>query len=378
MSRQPISIVGGGIGGLTLGRSLLKYGISAVLFERMASSPRHSYAITLHASAYKPLLAILDMDEWAFRRRVAVDSAVGGEGKIDPAALAYPAAVQSNSFRAHREKFEKLLREGLVVQWEHALERVERTPGGAVLHMLNGRKVDKTLVVGADGPHSNTRKTLLPDTPLSVLPFVAFNGKRRVKQDTFQKFYAPYMKNATVIEVKRNESILHVSITENTGDIVSINWIYSRPARGSTDPLHKPNRPVAGATDIPDEFFDEIATLTDLPQPFKEVFDREKLRKERVLHWLMRTVNIEESDLMGSLKDNVIFLGDSAHAQPILGGEGANDAIIDGIQLAKALAKGGTEDLAAWYQSRIHDWKDGVEKSERTIAEMHTEQKPNL
>ena len=58
MTQSTINIVGAGIGGVTLGRCLLKRGISSVLYERMSSSRRHGYGITLHSSAYQPLLKV--------------------------------------------------------------------------------------------------------------------------------------------------------------------------------------------------------------------------------------------------------------------------------------------------------------------------------
>jgi hypothetical protein len=91
----------------------------------MPPTPRHSYGVTLHASSYRPLLKVLDLDEWAFKRRIAVDGAIGGSGKINSQALVRPGDIDADSFRAHRERLERLLREGLNVQWEYALEKVE-------------------------------------------------------------------------------------------------------------------------------------------------------------------------------------------------------------------------------------------------------------
>jgi 2-polyprenyl-6-methoxyphenol hydroxylase-like FAD-dependent oxidoreductase len=80
MAKQTISIIGAGLGGLTLGRCLQKRGIAAILYERLDSPPRYSYGITLHASAYTPLLKALDVDEMDFKSRVAVDASSGGRG----------------------------------------------------------------------------------------------------------------------------------------------------------------------------------------------------------------------------------------------------------------------------------------------------------
>jgi 2-polyprenyl-6-methoxyphenol hydroxylase-like FAD-dependent oxidoreductase len=67
-----------------------------------------------------------------------------------------------------------------------------------------------------------------------------------------------------------------------------------------------------------------------------------------MLHWLMCTVEIKGSGLRGLLSNDMILMGDAAHVQPIMGAAGANDAIVDGLQLAKCLLK-----------QRMGDWTYG-------------------
>lgn len=373
MPQTPVRIIGAGIGGLTLGRCLLKYGIPAVLYERKPSNPRHDYGITLHAPSYLPLLDILGIDESTFRRRIAVDELLGGSGSIESGFFATPRRVTSTSFRAHRGKFEKLLCEGLDIQWGNFLEKVEEAPSGMILHMQNGQKLESTCIIGADGPHSITRKSLSPNTSFNVLPYVAFNGTRHVKRELYDSVYAPAFNGTNVIRKKQGDKILNLSVNEQQEDAVSISWIFSRPARSSIDPLHRPNRPVSEATNIPKEFFDEIEQLHGLDQPFKDMFDTEKLKMERVLHWLMRTVLVSHRELCALAKKGVFFIGDSVHAEPILGGEGANNAIIDGMELAKCISKYGQGRMATGYKSRYPAWKDGINQSEQAIALMHRE-----
>ncbi|KAJ4861975.1 hypothetical protein T069G_02929 [Trichoderma breve] len=371
MPQTPIRIIGAGIGGLTLGRCLLKYGIPAVLYERKPSSPCHDYGITLHAPSYLPLLDILRIDEFTFRRRMAVDGLLSGGGNIEPGFFATPKRINSTSFRAHRGKFEKLLCEGLDIQWGNSLEKVEEAPSGMILHMQNGQKLESTCIIGADGPHSITRKSLSPNTSFNVLPYVAFNGARHVKRELYNSVYAPAFNGSIVIRKKQGDKLLNLFVNEQQEDAVSISWTFSRPARSSIDPLHRPNRPVSEATNIPKEFFDEIEQLHGLDQPFKGVFDIERLQKERVLHWLMRTVLVSHQELCTLANKGVFFIGDSVHAEPILGGEGANNAIIDGMELAKCISKFGQGGIATWYDSRYPAWKDGIGKSEQAIALMH-------
>lgn len=372
MSQPTISIVGAGIGGLTLGRCLLQRGIRAVLYEKASSSPRHTYAITLQPSSYRPLLKVLNVDEATFKARVAVDAGIGGSGNINSEGYGYR-NLEPASFRAHRGSFEELLREGLDVRWEHSLKSVN-LQDGLQLQFDNGQTATTNVVVDAEGPHSVVRRQFLTPANPDVLPYVAFNGKRRVPRDAFGKLYAPTFDNTTVIEVRQDDVVLNISINEATQEQVSISWIYSRPARGSSDPLHKPNRPNSGAKDIPEDFFTEVAALKDLSQPFADVFDAEKLRGERILHWLMRSILVPKNELQHQSERGIWVMGDAAHAEQIIGGGGANGAIEDGVSLAEWIVQKGTADLRGWYEDRYVSWQAGHEKSRESITVIHGEQ----
>ncbi|KAF1348225.1 FAD/NAD(P)-binding domain-containing protein [Lizonia empirigonia] len=374
MSQTTISIVGAGIGGLTLSRCLLQRGIRAILYEKAPSSPRHSYAITLRPASYRPLLKVLNIDENTFKNRVAVDAGIGGSGNINAEAYGYR-NLEPTAFRAHRGKFEELLREGLDVRWEHTLQTVTRNSGGRLtLEFANEQTAASDLVIGVEGPHSVIRKQFLPSANPDILPYVAFNGKRRVQRATFDELYAPAFTNTTVLEVRHDRAVLNISINEATADQVSISWIYSRAVQGSSDALHKPNRPNAAAKDIPQEFFDEVAALKNLSQPFADVFDAEKLRNERMLHWLMRSLLISKTELQQLGDERIWLIGDAAHAEQIIGGGGANAAIDDGVSLADSIAEQGTSDLKRWYNGRYSSWHEGQKKSHLCIAGIHGEQ----
>jgi 2-polyprenyl-6-methoxyphenol hydroxylase-like FAD-dependent oxidoreductase len=307
-----------------------------------------------------------------------VDGLQGGTGIINPNSIIQPGKVSTTSFRAHREKFEKLLREGVDVQWEHTLDKVEESSSGMVLCLHNGQRLESRCIIGADGPHSNTRKSLSPDASFNILPFAAYSGKRRVDRALFNSIYLPAMQDSTVLELKKGDAVLNISINDIQENMVNVGWIYSRPAQGVTDPLYKPNRPVSGATNIPDEFFTEIQALQNLPQPFKEVFNVGKLRNERVLQWLMRSILVRHQELQQFAAKGVFFMGDSVHAEPILGGEGANNAITDGIELAKRISTSGTGDILSWYESRYPAWEDGIKRSRDVISHMHKAQVSSL
>lgn len=377
MSPQPLSIIGAGLGGVTLGRALLERGIPVVLYDRASSASRHGYGISLHASTYKPLLNMLKMDEQTFRKSVAVDAAVGGNGAIDPKKLICPREVTSTSFRAHRERLEKLIRQGLDIKWESGLEKLEQTPNGTTLYLQNDNIVEGQIcIVGADGVHSTTRKSILREAGLEVLPFVTFNGKRKVSRTTFDDIYAASLKGSNVIETHINGAFLQVSVNDISTGQASVSWTYSRPARGSDDRCFKPNRTLSDASEIPKEFYQEVAALSDLPQPFSEIFDEQKMKQDRILTWLMRASKVDLPQLYQLASNGIFLMGDSAHSQAILGGEGANIAISDGLTLAEAIAAQNGETITSWYSKRFPAWQQSLETSKTMIEEMHRDQAP--
>ncbi|KAL6161409.1 hypothetical protein ACJQWK_09135 [Exserohilum turcicum] len=377
---KPISIVGAGIAGLTLGRSLLRRGIPAILYEKAASKPRFNYGITLHATTYRPLLKILDIDEDVFKSRVAVDVESGGSGKIGPS-VELPSHDglydTQSSFRANRSKLEQLLGEGLDIRWQNTLQSIDSSPQGTKLRFLNGKTCAADIIIAADGVHSSVRKTVLPSAQIKVLPYIAFNGKRKINRKAFEAVYGPAMTESAVIESKHNGVVLNISINEKKHEEASISWIYSRAVRGDSDPLHRPNRSNEDSKKTPEELFQEVQALKGLQPPFSDVFDAQKMREDRILHWLMRTVLPSFSDLQTlALETSVYFMGDAVRAEQIIGGNGANAAILDALALAEKLDSGDAKTISEWYGERYPVWTKGVEQSQESIDRLHRSSRP--
>lgn len=389
---QPIPIIGAGLAGLTLSRTLLYHNIPSILYEKATKKPRNNYAITLHKTAYQPLLRILGLDEVAFKRRVAVDAETGGLGKIEESGTGtignkgtHNGLYDTNcSFRANRARLEQVLQEGLEIRWESNLKSVGVAPqeggvgggGGTKLAFQNGETCSSKFVVGADGVHSDVRKLLLPSARTDILPYAVFNGKYKVDAHTYSRDYASAMSGSSIVEKKVNGTLLSVSVNEARKDVVYINWIYSRSALESeADPLFRPDRSLQEAQAIPSEFFDQVSALAEgkdkLELPFSTVFNTDRMRQDRILHWLMRTTSVSLSNLQTLSRDSgVCLVGDAIHAEPILGGNGANAAILDGVTLAEAIVARGSG-VETWYKERDVVWKKGVEGSARAIGEMH-------
>lgn len=377
MYRHPITIVGAGLAGLALGRCLKQHGIASIVLEKAPSSARHNYGITLHPWAYRPLLKILQIDEQTFQDELAVDSLRPGKGAIAENALGPGINKENGTFRCHRGRLGKLLQKDQDIRWEHTVQHVTASSQGILVHLKDAKPLETETLIGTDGVHSQVRKSLAPEIKLKVLPFVVFNGKRRLTRKEYQELFEPKLGGQTIVQSRHEDTILEISVNDFTPEHVTISYNYSRPAR-TDDLLHKPDRTTTGATEIPEEFYGELSSLKHLQQPFQIVFDPEQVRRDRILHWLMRSTLGKSTDISHLAKQGVLLVGDAVHAMPILGGEGANHAIKDGVDLANHIIKHGTEHFQDFADAKYESWKKAVEDSEKRLEEMHGPTKASL
>lgn len=317
------------------------------------------------------------MDESAFREKLSIDFKEGGSGEMSESAMTIGIDATLETFRGHCGRLEGFLREGQDIRWEYAIKDVETSLPNICMGIVQDRAIETELLIGADGIHSQVRKSLAPDFRLKVLPYVIFNGNRKISLGTYKSKLQPELQKSCIVQSRVDDVILQISIIDFSAHDVSISYTYSRPAR-QNDPLHKPDRPVPGATDIPEAFYEELGTLNDLGQAYAEIFDPEKVRGDRVLHWLMRSTLGSEQDIKGLADRGVSLLGDAIHAMPILGGEGGNNAMKDGVDLAEHIASHGLQGIRTFSAGRHEKWRKGVEESEQRLAEMHISVKASL
>jgi len=101
-----------------------------------------------------------------------------------------------------------------------------------------------------------------------------------------------------------------------------------------------------------------------------------RMRTERILHWLMRDIVVPLEDLLRLAEGGMVLVGDSAHAMPILGGEGANFAVINAVGLADAIKERGIEGVKDYYSRKHGEWEQSVVQIERRLADMHHLEEP--
>lgn len=364
---SPITIIGAGLSGLTLGLCLKHRGIAAVVYD-CATSPRHNYGIVLHSSTYSPLLSILQMDKTTFREKLVVNAQQGGSSSLSGTNSSAP-----DAFRCHRGRLEALLSKDLSICWDKRLKDIQLASQSKELTASfdDGYSLKTRCLIGCDGPHSMTRQSLCLAMKLQVLPYVVFRGKRLISITEYMKTMHDYMQTSLIAQAYKGEILLRISVNDISGSHADLSYTYSRLAKENNDPLYKPDRPISGPTDIPEEFYEELAALQDLEPPFKVIFDVEEVRGDRVLHWLMRTLMPDQSEAQRLAKHGVVLIGDAVHTTPILGGEGANMAIRDGIDLAQHIATHGIDAFEDFSKSKFALWEKSIEDSKIMIKNMH-------
>ena len=82
-SAQPVLVIGSGICGLSLARTLKSFNIPVRVFEQAAETSSQGYGIALRSWAYQPLLDRLGLSSKDLKAAAATDCKIGGNGHIE-------------------------------------------------------------------------------------------------------------------------------------------------------------------------------------------------------------------------------------------------------------------------------------------------------
>ena len=370
MAPPSIRIVGAGLSGLTLGQCLRRRNIPAVIYERVKANPtRNNYGITLYKSTYKPLLDTLQITEDDFRRQVGVQHPDSGAVISDDQRL-----------RVNRAALTNLLESDLDIEYEHKLVNIAHSGSPRSVSFENGignNTDDFRHLIAADGVHSAVRSQLnlpKPAFDLEVLPYVVFNGKRRMAYSKLPSGLLECFKSPDGIRHSQDGVVLSIKADFWNPDkqIVAVSYTLSRAADKADQPLL--DRSISDAETLAKRFVNEVASLGQLPAPFDGVFNPDTMSEDRLLHWLMRSSLADDKAIRETAHDKgVVLLGDAAHAQPIPG-NGANLAIDDALELAKHIDAAGGVDISAFLKARQEVWINGKQENEQLLSDLHPDE----
>jgi 2-polyprenyl-6-methoxyphenol hydroxylase-like FAD-dependent oxidoreductase len=337
----PITIIGAGLGGLTLARVLHVHGIAATVYEADASADARAQGGMLDIHDHNGQLALKAAGLFDEFLRIIHE---GGEatrvlGPLGTVLFEAPDDGAGHRPEVHRGDLRRLLLGALpagTVQWGHKVTRVHALGGGRhTVTFANGSTVTTSLLVGADGAWSRVRPLLSGAKPeyagISFLETYLFDADARHPAS------AKAVGNGALFAVvpgkgiqahRETDGALHtyVALAKPQDWIAGIDFTNSKVAKAR----------------IAAEFDGWAPALTAL------ITDGETDLVPRTIHSLPAGHRWERVP-------GVTLLGDAAHLMPP-SGEGANLAMYDGAELGKAIAaagRGGLEAALAGYEQAM-------------------------
>ena len=335
-----VAIIGGGIGGVALAVACLHRHIPFTLYERDNNFEARSqgYGLTLQqATKVIQGLGIFSLEDGVVSTRHVVHTTDGkiigewgmrkwihAEGKTGPKRTNIHIARQ-----ALRLALLKQLGTHDAVAWGHQLIAIKNSEDkGVELSFQVDGKIKQTkadLVVGADGIRSAVRQLLIGDevAPLHYLGCIVILGICPLT--TLTGISSPLLDSATVFQTANgNERIYMMPY-----DAHSVMWQLSFPmsedeaktlsAQGSQALKEEACRRTQWHRPIPQIVSETFAAqVSGYP-----VYDRAFLKPE-----LLATCG------------NATLIGDAAHPMSPFKGQGANQALLDALALARAISKG--------------------------------------
>lgn len=405
---HPVLVIGAGFAGLSLARTLLAQRIPVRIFDSSPHLRNHSYGVTLQSWAYKPLASILSLStETDLRQSTATDSAVGGLGLMNlsgtpPLSASPTQGEQPKCYRCSRSKLSSLLAEGVDIEFNSKLESIHSSSTGVRVCFEGGKTAEGILAVGADGVHSAgqfvslvcgckldclphllpymlslllaVRTSMLPGIKPAVIPALAVNGKFSLTTSDFHAGIGKHMAKSQVVIGTADRTAVTVSVSDHTHSDVRISWTLTwQPAevnqhKSERQSIDDPNR-------IPLSFYNRLAEMGPLAEPFESVLNLDSAQQTAKYNWLMRSVRIPQNDLLQTAEKSIVMIGDAAHAMPIVAGDGASHALLDGILLGKALGNAvnsaPSRAVQRFYDAQHGRWEAGTVYSEQCFSALH-------
>lgn len=333
-----VAIIGGGIGGVALAVACLHRGIPFTLYERDKGFDERSqgYGLTLQqASKAIEGLGIFSLKEGVVSTRHVVHTTDGneiGEWGIRK----WLGSDEKNSPRrtnvhiarqALRAEVLEQLGGNAGVEWGHQLVDVRESDNGVELSFqVDGEvKIAKAdLVVGADGIRSSVRRILIGEevSPLRYLGCIVILGICPLVD--LGDLESELLDSATVFQTANGNERIYM-MPYNSGSVM---WQLSFPMAEDEAKMLNARGPEA--------LKDEALRRCQWHDPIPQILSATDV--EQVSGYPVYDRSLLTSDLLEK-GSRVTLIGDAAHPMSPFKGQGANQALLDALALARMIAK---------------------------------------
>ncbi|RTY86594.1 NAD(P)/FAD-dependent oxidoreductase [Flavobacterium sp. GT3R68] len=349
-----VAIIGGGIGGMALAVACLHRGIPFTIYERDNEFDARSqgYGLTLQqASKAIAGLGIFSLDEGVISTRHVVHTIEGkviGEWGIRKW-MQFDAKTSAKRSNVHiaRQSLRLALLNQLgghhVVQWGHRLVDFKQCESGGVdlsFEVEGKMKSSKAdLVVGSDGIRSSVRRLLIGEdiTPLRYLGCIVILGICPLK--ILEDLNSSLLDSATVFQTANgNERIYMMPYTSD-----SVMWQLSFPM---------PEKEAkALSSKGPQALKEEACLRTQWHDPIPQILAA--TAEAQISGYPVYDRELLQSELLAK-GGQVTLIGDAAHPMSPFKGQGANQALLDALLLARGISRG-CRSLSQWKNAGVRE-----------------------